>query len=91
MKKLIGLIFLGLIITSCGVDRSEYVLGDNKFKIYSKGSNSLTSLQTIRKDWNEQARKYCPSGYQVVEVDEGFIPGGSFGNISKIDGIVKCK
>lgn len=77
------------ITTSCGVDRSEYILGDNKYKIYSKGKTGFTSLEDIKKDWQEQAKKFCPTGYDVIKIENGYIPDAKSNPTNINDMIVK--
>jgi hypothetical protein len=100
MKKILGILFLGLLLSGCATPYQpmgllggfeDISLGDNKHKITWQG-NGYTSKAKLVYFTEKRASEICRSGFDILDQDFDTIGGlGPIAGMPLLVSTIKCK
>lgn len=78
-----------VLLTGCSQTVHTAKVADTiEIEVHDDGTTSYLNSSTLHRDWEEQAEKHCPQGYNVLRhryfKEEPFIP-------ARIVGAVQCR
>jgi hypothetical protein len=89
MKRPIFPLLILFLLSACSQTVHTRKVADTfEIEVHDDGTTSLLNSSILHQDWEDQAAKLCPKGYDVVRQqyykEEPFSP-------AKIDGAVRCR
>jgi hypothetical protein len=88
MTRLVFFVLI-LLLTACSQTVHTAKVADTfEIEVYDDGTTAFLNSSILHRDWEEQAERLCPKGYDVLRQqyykEEPFSP-------ARIDGAVRCR